>query len=265
MLTATKQAKNGYWIEPLQKNVYSLEEINYFIYNHMELVYRDFFSAQLFDYIEKELLQPQMAADLRDIAERGGNTGEFVRYILNESRYYNSRELADVSSLVAGIDTMSKAERLKIQGDSWYRAGNYSSALKCYLEILRYQSPEEGNDSFYAKVAYAAGSVYARMFMCKSANSFFSMAYDFYPDPGYARACIYMSILSGDDEELLAAIVKFKVTDDYLDTIRRRVQATRSEVETSPGMAEFLQNMKDPAFAEQMVAKWKEEYYHMQK
>ena len=265
MLTATKQAKTGYWLESLQKNVYSLEEINYFIYNHIDLVYRDFFSTQLFDFLEKELEQPRMAEDLRQIAEDGGTTGDFVRYILNESFYYNSKELADISSLVAGIDTMGKADRLKIQGDSWMRSGNYSSALKCYLEILRYMNAEEASESFYARVAYAVGSIYARMFMCKSANSFFSMAYDLSPDPIYARACIYMSILSGDDEELLAAIVKFKVTDDYLDTIRRRVKATQSEVEAAAETKEFLKRMQDRQAAEEMVAAWKEEYYRMQK
>ena len=265
MLTASKLGKNGYWIESLQQHVFSLEEINYFLYNHIDLVYRDFFCAALFDYMEQELDLADMARDLREMDERDSSTAEFVRYLLNHSFYYNSRELADISSLVSGIDTMDRDDRLKIQGDSWMRSGFYNSALKCYLEILRYRNPEEGRESFYARVAYAAGSIYARMFMCKNANSFFSMAYDLSPDPVYARASIYMAILSEDDEELLSAFVKYKVTDDYLDTIKRRVWATRAEIEGARQTGEFLESMKDPAVAAEVVSKWKDAYYNMQK
>ena len=265
MLTASKLGENGYWIESLQKHVFSLEEINFFLYNHIDLVYRDFFCPALFDYMEQELGLADMAQELREMEERDCSTAEFVRYLLNHSFYYNGRELADISSLVAGIDTMDRDDRLKIQGDSWMRTGFYNSALKCYLEILRYRNPEEGRQSFYARVAYAAGSIYARMFMCKNANSFFSMAYDLSPDPIYARASIYMAILSDDDEELLSAIVKYKVTDDYLETIKRRVWATRAEIEGAQQTAEFLDSMKDPGVAAQIVSEWKDAYYNMQK
>ena len=264
MLTAGKQSKTGYWIEPLQKYVYSLEEINYFIYNHIDLVYRDFFDESLFDYLENELDQRDMAQDLRTLFRRDATAEEFVRYILSESYYYNTRELADISSLVAAIDSMSNDERLKIQGDAHMKACNYSSALKCYVEILKHKDSGVESPSFYARIAYSAGSVYARMFMCKSANTFFSMAYDLSPDPVYARACLYMSILADDDEELLSSIVRYKVTDDYLDTIKRRVRATLSEIESSEEAVIFNENLKDTAFADAILSKWKDEYYHMQ-
>ena len=90
MLTATRQAKTGYWIDSLKKNVYSLEEINYFLYHHIDLVYRDFFSDVLFDYIETELEQPAIAEDLRKISSDNGKIGEFIRYLLRESYYYNA-------------------------------------------------------------------------------------------------------------------------------------------------------------------------------
>ena len=265
MLTASKQSKTGYWIESLGKNVYSLEEINYFIYNHINLVYRDFFNESLFEYIEKELDLSHMAKDLRSIEARDGTTQEFVKYILNRSFYYNGRELANISSLVANIDTMGRAERIKIQGDASFRAGNFNSALKCYLEILRNIGNENVSDSFYGRVAYAAGTIYAMMFMSKSANAFFSYAYDLSPDPLYAKACVYMSIISDDDEELLSSIVKYKISDDELDTIRRRVNATRREIESQDDMAVFLENIKVDDFAEQFVNECKAEYYNMLK
>ena len=265
MLTATKQATTGYWIETLKKNIYSIEEINYFIYNHIDLVYRDFFCDALFDYIEKELEQPAMAEDLRSIAASGGNTGDFVKYILNASYYYNGRELANIAGLVSNIDNMGKAERIKIQGDAYYRAGNYNSALKCYLEILRNIGTEELSSSFYGRIAYIVGTIYAKLFMNKSANAYFSYAYELSPDPVYAKACIYMSILAEDDEEMLAAIVKYKITDDALDTMKKRVWATRHEIETLDDTTAFFQKLESDEFAEEVLESWKSDYYNMLK
>ena len=265
MLTATRQAKTGYWIDSLKKNVYSLEEINYFLYHHIDLVYRDFFSDALFDYLETELGQPAMAEDLRAIALREGGIGDFIRYFLNESYFYNSWELSEISSLVAGIDNMGQAERMKIQGDSWFRAGNYNSAVRCYLDVLKTRGTEDVSDAFYAGTAYAIGTVYAMQFMCRNANTYFDYAYELAPDPVYARACLYMSILSGDDEELLSSIVKYKVSDDYLDTIKERIRATRSEVEASEETAEFFRNLEDDAFAAEVVEQWKNDYFNMLK
>jgi len=261
MLTATKQATTGYWIEALKKNVYSLEEINYFLYHHMDLVYRDFFSDALFDYIEQDLEQPAIAQDLREISLKNGGIGDFVRYLLSESYYYNSRELAQISALVAGIDNMGQAERMKVQGDSLYQSGFLNSALRCYLEILQRRDAEPVSDSFYARVAYSIGTIYARQFMCRSANTYFSLAYELSPDPAYARACLYMSLLTGDDEELLSSIVKYKISDDYLDAVRQRIKATRNETESSEEAQIFFQNLEDEAFARDMLEQWKNEYY----
>jgi len=261
MLTATKQATTGYWIEALKKNVYSLEEINYFLYHHMDLVYRDFFSDALFDYIEQDLEQPAIAQDLREISLKNGGIGDFVRYLLSESYYYNSRELAQISALVAGIDNMGQAERMKVQGDSLYQSGFLNSALRCYLEILQRRDAEPVSDSFYARVAYSIGTIYARQFMCRSANTYFSLAYELSPDPAYARACLYMSLMTGDDEELLSSIVKYKISDDYLDAVRQRIKATRNETESSEETQIFFRNMEDEAFARDMLEQWKNEYY----
>lgn len=266
MLTATKQANNGYWIASIRKNVYSLEEINYYVYNHIDQIYRDFFCEALFSYMEEELDNPSIADKLRDIDRRGGGIGDFIRCLFNETCYYNGRELTDISVLVSGIDHMGKAERLKIQADSYFRSGQYNSALHVYLEILRHMEEEDVGGSFYGRVAYAAGVIYARMFMSKSANSYFSYAYDLSPDPVYAKACVYMSILTGDDEELLASIVKFKITDDALDAMRTRVQSLRRELESSEEVTSFmLQLSRDDALSGRVLEEWKNEYYNMMK
>ena len=73
-----RQSNHPFYIKALDQNVYSLEEINYFIYNHINLVYRDFFSETLFEYIDIELGHKDIAEKLREIADNDGTVQDFI-------------------------------------------------------------------------------------------------------------------------------------------------------------------------------------------
>ena len=255
------QSKTPYYIEAIKTNVYSLEEINFFIFNHINLVYRDFFSSDLFDYIEKELGRNDIAEGLRRLEEQNAGLKDFIRFILKESCFYSAGELNVVSAYVMNIDTMSEAERMRIEADGYYKIGKLDSALRVYFNILAGMEHETLSEAFYSKVAYAIGVIYARMFMSKNANSFFRYAYELYPDPVYARACVYMALVNNDEEELLKTIVQFRISDDTLETIRSRVRALRREIETSDDTVNFIYDFENGINSQTIIDNWKEEYY----
>ena len=53
MLTQT-QSDVPYFIKEIGKNVYSIEELSYYLYNHLYLVDEDFFGDDLIEYIGEE-------------------------------------------------------------------------------------------------------------------------------------------------------------------------------------------------------------------
>lgn len=256
-----KQSQTPYYIEAIKTNVYSLEEINFFIYHHINLVYREFFSDALFDYIEKELGREDMANDLRALAKKDADLKDFLRYILVESYFYSGSELSTVSAYVMNIDHMSEAERLRIEADGYYKIGKLESALRVYFEILGRMEKDNLSEAFYARVAYSIGVIYAKLFMTHNANSFFGYAYELYPDPIYARACVYMALVNRDEEELLNTIIKFNVSDETLETIRARVGALRREIETSEDTVSFIYDFENGINSQTIIDKWKEDYY----
>ncbi|MBR2696912.1 MAG: hypothetical protein IKE48_05345 [Parasporobacterium sp.] len=256
-----KQSKTPYYIEAIKTNVYSLEEINYFVFNHINLVYRDFFCEELFDYIEKELGREDMAQDLRELAQEDADLKDFIRYLLSESYYYSGGELSVVSAYVMNIDSMSESERLKIEADGYFKIGKLESALRVYFDILGRMETEDLSEAFYARVAYSIGVIYARLFMVRNANSFFGYAYELYPEPVYARACVYMALINHDEEELLNTIIKYNISDDTLETVRARVGALRREIETSEDTVNFIYDFENGINSQTIIDNWKEEYY----
>lgn len=256
-----RQSKTPYYIEAIKTNVYSLEEINFFIFNHINLVYKEFFSDELFDYIEKELGRADLAGDLRALAREDADLKDFIRYLLRESHYYSGSELSVVAAYVMNIDIMSEAERLRIEADGYYKIGKLESALRIYFNILSRMEKDALSEAFYAQVAYAIGVIYAKLFMSKNANSFFGYAYELYPDPAYARACVYMALVNNDEEELLNTIIKYNISNDTIETIRARVRALKREIETSDDTVNFIYDFENGINSQTIIDNWKEEYY----
>lgn len=257
-----RQSNNPYYIQAIDMNVYSLEEINYFIYNHMNLVYREFFCEKLFLYIENELELKGLAEQLRMLDDEDATVKSFILCILEKSGFYGPNELVKIQPLIMNINNMSRSERFLMEADNCFKQGKYGSALHIYLDILA--AREEGvNDSFFAKIAFSVGIIYARMFMSQNANAYFNMAYDLFPDPTYAKACVYMSIINGDDEELLRTIIKYKVTDEALAAIKNQIEKNKKAILASEDYSSFENSLIQEEGIEKQIAKWKNEYYNM--
>ena len=256
-----RQAQTPYYISAIGCNVYSLEEINYFIYNHMNMVYRDFFDEPLFAYIDEHLRRPDMAADLRKLDSEGAPVQDFITYILKESNYYSAPEMNRIAPLLTNINNLSRPERLKLEADALFKDRKYSAALRIYFEIMGQMEGSSLNESFFARTAFSIGMVYAHLFMSKNANAYFDYAYDLYPDPTYAKASVYMSIINNDEEELLKSIIRYNITDEALEAIREKVNSLRRSIETDADTINFIYRFENGLEDDNIIETWKEQYH----
>lgn len=258
------QSDKPYYIQAVDVNVYSLEEINYFIYNHMNLVYREFFCSDLFDYIENELKEKEIADRLRQMDESGASVRDMIVYIIKASDYYSAEDINAVSELIININNLSRNERMMIEADSMMKQKHYGTALHIYLDILGTRDPaDETGGRFYARVAFLTGVVYAKMFMCRNANTYFQMAYDLYEDPMYAKAGVYMSMICNDEEELLKAIIRYKVSDEALEAMKKHLEKAEAQTVADAEYVKFENEIAGEDGIEKQIAKWKNEYYTM--
>jgi len=67
-----------YYIEGVSINVYSIEELNYYIINNTYLLDDDFMSLELCTWIENHAHLPKLAMHLRTIISTNGRLSAFV-------------------------------------------------------------------------------------------------------------------------------------------------------------------------------------------
>ena len=82
----TKHSDKPYYIKEVNKNIYSIEEISYYLYNYLYLIDDKFFSEELIEYIDKELDQTHIAAGIRQIIANGGELGEKIAFVIKDRK-----------------------------------------------------------------------------------------------------------------------------------------------------------------------------------
>lgn len=259
---AGRLSEKAYYIKEINKNVYSLEEINYFVYNHMNFVYREFFCEALFVYMEEELERPDLGRQLRIMVQAGADLKALITYLLKESYYYDSQDLAKITGFVTNINNISDPERKKMEGDNLFKERKYSAAKSVYLGILD-EAGGAPSGEFFADTAFRAGLCEANLFLCRNACAYFNMAYDIFPKDDYAKACVYISIVFEDEEELLRTIIRYRVSDEALEKIRGNISHLKKGVLNSENFSEFVLNINDSRAAASLAAGFKDEYYRM--
>lgn len=180
ILCRSVYSKVPYYIEGADINVYSIEEISYFLYNDIYLVGADFFCEDLFVFIEKNIKEPELAHRLRNLKQKKAQLSELVLTVLGYVDFYSDKEISVIKGLLEKLDTQDPLERMKARADNFLANGRYTRALACYESIIA-EKPKEislENGIFFGNVMHNMGAVYARMFEFYDAADCFKSAYE---------------------------------------------------------------------------------------
>ena len=86
-------AATPYYIEEVSLNVYSLEELSYYIQHNVYLLNQDFMSQDLCNWIGRELGLKTLMNELQEMITEGKPLHIFVGKILMETGYLTNAEI----------------------------------------------------------------------------------------------------------------------------------------------------------------------------
>ena len=125
-----------YYIDGLSINIYSIEELNYYIANNVYLLDSDFMSEELCAWLERELGLRTMAEKLRDIMRDNGKLSSFVECILKESYYFTPAQAADILAVLCQMEEKSDFEIDKMRADRLMEKEKYLCSIYAYKHLL---------------------------------------------------------------------------------------------------------------------------------
>lgn len=177
-----KRTKNPYVVEQAGLNLYSLEELSYFLYHNICLADRQMFDERLCKWLSEEVGCPELAHRIRNGIAAGVNFQNLVLSVIGASDMFDNRQMTELGDRIKGLSSLQEQERLKMRADELLNNRNEWAAMAEYQHILRMHQNSRLGMVFYANVWNNLGVCYARQFLFSKAAECFETSCEYYPD-----------------------------------------------------------------------------------
>lgn len=191
ILCHEKKAKEPYYIISIRKNIYTLEELCFFLSHHLYLADEQFLQEPLFGWMEQELFMTELAKTLRSLQEQYASVSQLIMEILKESGIYTAGELEQIRDALTKLRNLKSVEKQKLKADNLLMSQEIGQAIAIYRNILYGEVDESVEKSFYGQVYAALGAAYGRMLLYEEAAGMYEAAYQICEKKWMLQAYLY--------------------------------------------------------------------------
>lgn len=236
ILLCGKRAQNPLYIKNEGINVYSMEELSYYLYNNLYTTDPGIFGSEFLDFVEKGQNMEILSKRIKDLMFRKEPYTSIIKLIISESGYYSEEEKKEFYREMRIFENKSYEERLKDRADILAENGKYNEAVKLYINVLNYKMTDE---YVLAAVKNNIGSIYARMFQFEKALEYFISAYEMQKEEEYLDNIICSVLFMESDKVFfekwkVILLEKFQITDEVFDTYKEAIDNARDYVMEEP-------------------------------
>lgn len=177
-LCQVRKASKPYYIENISTNIYTIEELCFYLYNNPCLIDGTIVNELLCDWLRDELGLAKLYRVMYQQLDSDDGTAFFIMPIFREIGYLSADEMRAYQEELQRLEVQPSEMKDKMKGDYLIKCGMYSSAIRQYTKMLEHQSPGNLGSPFYAQVWNNLGCAYARQFMFEEASSCFLKAWE---------------------------------------------------------------------------------------
>ena len=268
LLCNQKIAEIPYYIEGISINIYSLEELCYYIMNNTYLIDKDFANAQLCTWIEIQMKQVELAEQLRKVMSENGSLEQFVMYILDSCSYCTRQEKAQIVSELEILQEKSDFECSKIRADKLMEKEKYLSAIYEYKRLLELDEIKSESDILIGNIYHNLGTAYARLFLFDNAIEAYMEAYSHNQNKESLKACLMADRCNHDEDGFNRTARENLISDMEIQEIKNELSiASRNEktvefeekLEAIALLADRDKNRYKEEISK-LIFEWKEQY-----
>lgn len=209
------QAKKPYYIENIRTNIYSLEELCFYLYNNVCLIDETLINERLCDWLRDELGLTRLYRQLYAQLEKKDGAGFFILPIFREAGYLTHAQMREYQEQLAKLEVQSEDMKQKLRGDYLVKERMFARAVWEYRQILKRRNPGKLGMQFYASVWNNLGAAYAGLFQFDRAADCFLESYQLMKTKEMFRRYISTLPLFLSEEEYQKRLEELRA-DPYL-------------------------------------------------
>lgn len=260
-------AANPFFLEDTSLNVYSLEELSYYIYNNVYLLNSDFISVELCNWIGRELGYRQLQQQLLDAKRDKAPLHVLVGMILAQVGYLSKSEIRQVLQTISSFENKSGMECQKMRADRLMEKDKIVDAIFEYEHLLDDNTGGKMPREFEGDIWHNLGSAYARLFFFDEASRCFEQAYMRNHRAVSMRLMLASLRCNKNQEQFDALVAKYFIPEDVVESIKEEVTDLSRQTE----IVQFGQQMdallqdgdnreKYDRKTSEILGGWKQEY-----
>lgn len=257
-------AANPFFLEDTSLNVYSLEELSYYIYNNVYLLNSDFISIELCNWVGRELGYRQLQQQLLNAKNENAPLHVLVGMLLTQIGYLSKTEIRQVLETVASFENKSGVECRKMRADRLMEKDKIVDAIFEYERLLDDHPTTKMPREFEGDIWHNLGSAYARLFFFDEASKCFEQAYIRNHKAVSMRMMLASLRCNKNQQAFDALVAKYFIPTDEVESIKEEVTTLSKQTEIldfGQQVDALLQNKDqfDNKVSE-ILGQWKQEY-----
>lgn len=233
ILCETKVATTSYIFPNTKIEVFSYEELCYYVYNNIALLSEEYIGKKLFDWIEKELEMEELALKLRVVKDKDStDLTDLLTTILTHKEFYTIPEIKEFIVQIERIKGLSAPQFRKKQADGFLRYRKYVKAASIYDEILE-QYSDMNNDKLLGAIYHNRAVALANNFELEEAMSSYKKAFELTENKESLYQ--YMLLLATvKDQAEVQEMAKLHGVEEFVLKIYDAIDDVQTDVKGSP-------------------------------
>lgn len=260
-------AATPFFLEDAAINIYSLEELSYYIAGNVYLLNQNFISVDLCNWIGRELRQKELQQQLLDAIKSKAPLHIFVGVILTYNGYLTKQEVKQVIQTIASFENKSPEECQKMRADRLLENNKIMDAIYEYEHMLDEETAKSLPREFVGDVWHNLGTAYARLFFFDEASKCFEQAYIRNHKVSSMRLMLAALRCDKDEEGFLQLAEKYFIPQDMMESIKEEVSVLSQQTKIKEFDRQldewFLQAESEEDIkrnTKDILDKWKQEY-----
>lgn len=222
-------AREPYKMPYTGDRVYSLEELCYYVYNHIYSITEEFFEMSLAVWLREQTGHTVLAKKMENMIQAGENLKDLVVTLLCGCDYYREDEIRELIGIMDEIANLPIYRKKKIKADNYLRAGCYGKSLFEYRKLLNGSFAVNFTTEEYGDILHNQGIAHFYTSSFSDAKRDFKEAFARNNKKESWEHYLWILLMEGREDDFEAEATRAGWGDEEKNAVRRRFGEAESQ------------------------------------
>lgn len=259
ILCQVPQAKTPYYIENISTNIYSIEELCFYLHHNIYLLDDTILNEELCRWLRDELGLKKLYQKLYPLLEKRKTVGEFILPIFKEINFLTHSEFKEINEQLQRLEEQPLLVRQKQKGDYLTKNGKYVNAIRVYQQTLVQARESQLGEQFLGEIYNNMGCAYVHLFQMEEALECFENALQLLTSEIVKRNCMMAAYMVKGTKEAEEEFPEETLSE--LERAGREIYENDDGAEFKDAFISWREGRDQDKTLEKLLQKWIGDYH----